>query len=323
MPNICFIVRSFPVFFDGMQILWAVLLHEYRCLQCIRHEHSPCHWVFVAVFHWIVWGLVLNLSPCARMIQILTTFLILLRCKNSSYRFQYWICPCAVRIQQVAVFYLPSMHQISSLEKTKPHQHSILSSLMSKRQNGSPCFQMLLIPWAQRKLTFISGFPRACWRSRRYQESFRCIERTITWIFVRSFRHHFGTIWRTAMSDVLQKQQMIPFITCEISLCPFVCELIFGVKNFDLDFGVQVDSIEQPTKRNSVDSGKKSHCRASSLFVILITRSDVWGNKTNFVQIIDHSLRLLSCLNRVKWWTNFTFVLKQDALFSPVLIRVS
>ena len=54
-------------------------------------------------------------------------------CKNSSYRFQQWICPCAVRIQQVALFYLPSIHQISTLEKTKFNQHSILSSLMSKR----------------------------------------------------------------------------------------------------------------------------------------------------------------------------------------------
>ena len=55
-------------------------------------------------------------------------------------------------------------------------------------------------------------------------------------------------------------QQMIPLITCEISLCQCVCELVFGVNVFDLDFGVQVDSIEQPIKRNSVFPGNMSHC---------------------------------------------------------------
>ena len=46
------------------------------------------------------------------------------------------------------------------------------------------------------------------------------------------------------MADVEQTQKMIPFTTCEISLSPHVCELVFGVDVFDLDFGVQIDSIE-------------------------------------------------------------------------------
>ena len=41
---------------------------------------------------------------------------------------------------------------------------------------------------------------------------------------------------------------------------------VFGVDVFDLDFGVQIDSIEQPIKRNSVGSGDVSYCRASSLY---------------------------------------------------------
>ena len=72
---------------------------------------------------------------------------------------------------------------------------------------------------------------------------------------------------------MLNKQKMIPFITCEISLGQYVCELVFGVNVFDLDFGVQIDSIEQPIKSNSVGSGNMSHCRASSLMIILITAS--------------------------------------------------
>ena len=63
------------------------------------------------------------------------------------------------------------------------------------------------------------------------------------------------------MANVEQKQKMIPFITCEISLGQYVCELVSGVNVFDLDFGVQIDYIEQPIKSNSVGSGNMSHCR--------------------------------------------------------------
>ena len=46
------------------------------------------------------------------------------------------------------------------------------------------------------------------------------------------------------MADVEPTQKMIPFITCEISLCQYVCELVLGVNVFDLDVGVQINSIE-------------------------------------------------------------------------------
>ena len=39
------------------------------------------------------------------------------------------------------------------------------------------------------------------------------------------------------MADVKQTQKMIPFITCEIHPCQYVCEVVFGVNVFDLDFG--------------------------------------------------------------------------------------
>ena len=57
---------------------------------------------------------------------------------------------------------------------------------------------------------------------------------------------------------------MIPFVTCEISLGKHVDKLVFGVDVFDLDFWVQVDSIEQPIKCNSVSPGNMSHCRTPS-----------------------------------------------------------
>ena len=66
---------------------------------------------------------------------------------------------------------------------------------------------------------------------------------------------------------------MTPFVTCEISLCQYVCELVLGVNVFDLDLGIQIDSIEQPIKSNSVGSGNMSHCRTSCFMIILITAS--------------------------------------------------
>ena len=61
------------------------------------------------------------------------------------------------------------------------------------------------------------------------------------------------------MANIKQSQQMIPFITCKTALCQNVCKLILGVDVFDLDLGVQIDSIEQPIKSNSVGPGNMSH----------------------------------------------------------------
>ena len=62
------------------------------------------------------------------------------------------------------------------------------------------------------------------------------------------------------MADVEQTQKMVPLITCEISLCQYVCELVSGVNIFDLDLGVQTNCVKQPIKSNSVGSGNMSQC---------------------------------------------------------------
>ena len=62
------------------------------------------------------------------------------------------------------------------------------------------------------------------------------------------------------MANIDQAQQMIPFITCDISFGSNVSDLFSGVDEFDLDFGVQINSIEQRFKRNSVSPGNMSHC---------------------------------------------------------------
>ena len=46
------------------------------------------------------------------------------------------------------------------------------------------------------------------------------------------------------MANVEQTQKMIPLITCEISLGQYIGKLVFGVNVINLDFGVQIDSIE-------------------------------------------------------------------------------
>ena len=64
--------------------------------------------------------------------------------------------------------------------------------------------------------------------------------------------------------DVEQLEVMFLFIASE---CPFghhVVKLVFGVDVFDLDFWVQIDSIEQPIKCNSVSPGNVSHRRTPS-----------------------------------------------------------
>ena len=59
------------------------------------------------------------------------------------------------------------------------------------------------------------------------------------------------------MANVIQTQKMIPFITCEVPLVSMSASWFFGVNVFDLDFGVQINSIEQPIKSNSVGFWKR------------------------------------------------------------------
>ena len=50
------------------------------------------------------------------------------------------------------------------------------------------------------------------------------------------------------MADVEQKKKMIPIITCEISLCQCVCNLVFRVNVHDLNFGIQIDSVKEQSR---------------------------------------------------------------------------
>ena len=49
------------------------------------------------------------------------------------------------------------------------------------------------------------------------------------------------------IDDVQQMKTMIPLITCEITFCQHVSELLFGISLFDLVFWVQINATKQPT----------------------------------------------------------------------------
>ena len=91
------------------------------------------------------------------------------------------------------------------------------------------------------------------------------------------------------MADVEQMKKIVPFVTCEVSICQFVCELISGINILDLDLCVQVDSVKQPMKSSSVGSGYMSHCWTSAFddhfnhgFVILKHVQKSIGRRKNF-----------------------------------------
>ena len=120
------------------------------------------------------------------------------------------------------------------------------------------------------------------------------------------------------MADIEQTQQMIPLVTCEIPLLRMSGKLVFGVDVLDLDFWVQVNSIEQSIKRNSV--GPSNHLwdnifsytggMSMGLDVACMTRSDqfvkqilidddlsTWNERSSF-WMNDHSSRKSKILHQ-------------------------
>ena len=59
-----------------------------------------------------------------------------------------------------------------------------------------------------------------------------------------------GAAKRAEMADVEQRKKINPFVTCEVSFCQYVCDLVLGVDAPDLNLGVQVNSVKYPIKRN-------------------------------------------------------------------------
>ena len=47
------------------------------------------------------------------------------------------------------------------------------------------------------------------------------------------------------MDDVKEMEKIVPLITCEISLCQYLCELVCGVDTLDLNLWIQIHSVKQ------------------------------------------------------------------------------
>ena len=169
----------------------------------------------------------------------------------------------------------------------------------------SPRSWRLLIPRAQRYLAFVSGFPRAFWCSRGkhvripfaasrdqiHQRLRFCCDSFFTCIFLCSFRHRFALVDGAEMANVEQTQKMIPLITCEISLGQYVCELFFGGSVFDLDFGVQIDSIEQNQSRATLWVLETCLIVGLLPFMIILITASLSSNT----------------YNKASWWEDWTF----------------
>ena len=72
-------------------------------------------------------------------------------------------------------------------------------------------------------------------------------------LFLHPLRHRFfaagqaeilSAANRAEIADVKQMKKIAPFVTCEITLCQNVCELVFGINIFHLNVWIQVDSVK-------------------------------------------------------------------------------
>ena len=240
----------FPCIFDGMQIVWVILSHEYRCFQCWRHKHSPNHRTFVDVLHCSFWRTVQHLSQ---------SIIYSVQEWSWSYRKVRFCGGVRVHIIDDKLVRYGSHRTCVRHFTRSPHLRRPLVVNVpfwvvwwASGQYGFPRTCLLHIKRAQRYvLTFRFGFQRAFWCNRGkyvripytvswYQIHHRlwfCCDSFFTCIFLCSFRHRFETVNGTEMGDVEQTQKIVSLITCEISLCQYVCEFFFGVNVFDLDLG--------------------------------------------------------------------------------------
>ena len=115
------------------------------------------------------------------------------------------------------------------------------------------------------------------------------------------------------MADVKQKKKIVPLITCEVRFCQYVCELVLGVNVLDSNLRIQINSVNQPSKSNSVGSGNMSHCWTSAFddhfnhgFVILTDvqhRNQI--EKTSFSRAYSQHCSDQYCRDELESWFGF------------------
>ena len=252
------------------------------------------------------------------------SFVFLMDCQLSE-----WFLPEGK--QRVAPFYHPSIHQLSTLEKTKLCHHPTLSSSLKT------CFQRLacgglardlchgqqrvsrsvifLSLHTQKTLTFVTYLHQAFW-CRRWQSwgspwnqthhwSWLCCDSSFTCIFLHSFWHHVRAISRTEIANVGQTQKMIPFITCEVSLDQHVCELVLGVTmHLIWIFG-----------SNLILSNNQSWA------TLLVQETCLIVKLLSFMIILITASLSSKMYNKASWWEELTFEEIKSTLSRPSIIH--
>ena len=105
---------------------------------------------------------------------------------------------------------------------------------------------------------------------------------------------------RAEMADVEQTQKMVPLITCEIALCQYVCELVLGVNVFDLDFGVQVDSVKSTNQAKLCGFGTRvslfDFCLWWSSWSLLhyLQKCKAWRQNEKIARLRKHNLHWIT-----------------------------
>ena len=61
---------------------------------------------------------------------------------------------------------------------------------------------------------------------------------------LHSFRHRSRADCWAENADIEQKEKIVPLITCDVALCQYVCEMVFGFDTRHLDFWAQFDSVK-------------------------------------------------------------------------------
>ena len=145
-----------------------ILSHEYRYFQCRRHKHSPYHRMFVTVLCCIFedWSWIFrtrSFTLCKNDLDIndMSDSATVWESTSSLSTINLTVCrankPGGCSLTGLPVLTLPSIHQISTLEKTKSCQHSTQSILMSKRSKQTVLWccsfhelrsNYLVFPWA-------------------------------------------------------------------------------------------------------------------------------------------------------------------------------
>ena len=91
------------------------------------------------------------------------------------------------------------------------------------------------------------------------------------------------------MGDVEQMKKIIPFVTCEITFCQNVCELMFGFNASNLNFRFEINPVKQSKATLWVlDACLIVGLRLSIIIVIMASFSSKTYNKALEPECVPH-----------------------------------